>query len=185
MPKIIHWLDRFNQFTTRAAGLGATLLLAGMLGLMVTHVFFRYVLGDSFGWTEELSRYMMVWMAFLYFPAAHKRGLNVSLEIATRWFKGSAPWRFLQLLIELAIFVMLIWCVKLGLDRIERAGSSVSLSLGISMAKIYWILPVSFALTALSSFERILRLGGSFFYAGLYETEDDLMDTTSRPDVEV
>lgn len=183
MPKIIHWLDRINVLICRAAGFGASLLLAGMLVIMIVHVFYRYVLGDSFGWTEELARFMMVWMAFLYFPAAHKKGLNVSLEIATNWFRGSAAWRLLQLGIEVLIFIMLLWCFQLGLDRIDRAGSSVSLSLGIQMSVVYWILPVAFALTALSSFERILRLIGSFFYAGLYAVDDEEFHAENRIEV--
>lgn len=183
MPKVIHWLDLFNTWTSRLAGYGATLLLAGMLGIMVTHVFFRYVLGDSFGWTEELARFMMVWMAFLYFPAAHKQGLNVSLEVLTSWFKGSLAWRLLQVAVEILIFIMLLWCVKLGFDRIERAGSSVSLSLGIQMAKVYWILPVSFSLTAISSFERIIRLTASLFNPDYYPLADNEPDPENKVEV--
>ena len=173
MSKVIYWMDLFNSWTTRIAGYFATLLLAAMLAIMIAHVFARYVLQDSFGWTEELARYMMVWMTFLYFPAAHKLGMNISLEIFTGWFKGSMVWRLLQLAIEILVLIMLVWCIKLGLDRIERAGSSVSLSLGIEMAKIFWILPVSFALTALCSIERILRLAGSLFNRALYPVDDN------------
>lgn len=174
MTFIIHWLDQINGWTTRLTGYAATALLASMLVIMVTHVFFRYVLRDSFGWTEELARYMMVWMTFLYFPAAHKKGMNVSLEIMTAWFKGSVAWRLLQLAIEILILIMLLWCMKLGFDRINRAGSSVSLSLGIQMAKVYWILPLAFGLTALCSLERMLRLVGSLFKPELYPVDPGL-----------
>ncbi|CAD5262497.1 MULTISPECIES: TRAP transporter small permease [Halomonadaceae] len=159
MPTLISFLDRLNRQTTRWAGYSATLLLAVMLIVMIVHVFYRYALGDSFGWTEELSRYMMVWMAFLFFPAAHKKGLNVSLVACTEWFKGSRTWQLLQLLIEVAIFVALIWCIQLSFDRIERGATTQSLALGIPMAKVYYVLPLSFALTALCSLERIMRAG--------------------------
>ncbi|XKE43905.1 TRAP transporter small permease [Halomonas organivorans] len=157
MPTLISLLDRLNRQTTLWAGRVATLLLAAMLAVMIVHVFYRYALGDSFGWTEELSRYMMVWMAFLYFPAAHKKGLNVSLEVCTEWFKGSRPWQLLQLLLEVAILAALIWCIQLGFDRIERGATTQSLALGIPMAQVYYVLPLSFALTALCSLERVLR----------------------------
>tara|TARA_B100000700_G_scaffold33357_1_gene32049 strand:- start:15064 stop:15621 length:558 start_codon:yes stop_codon:yes gene_type:complete len=158
MPTLISFLDRLNRLTTRWAGYAATLLLATMLGVMIVHVIYRYALGDSFGWTEELSRYMMVWMAFLYFPAAHKKGLNVSLEVFTEWFKGSRPWQLLQILIEVAIFAALLWCIQLGFDRIDRGATTQSLALGIPMAKVYYVLPLSFTLTALCSLERLLCL---------------------------
>ncbi|WP_447530161.1 TRAP transporter small permease [Vreelandella sp. TE19] len=164
MPTFIALLDRINGITTRWAGYMATLLLAAMLGIMITHVFFRYVLSDSFGWTEELARFMMVWMAFLFFPAAHRQGLNASLEIVTDWFKDAFLWRLLQLLLELCVLAVLIWCIKLGFDRIDRGATIASLSLGISMSIVYYVLPLSFFLTALSSFERVLRLGYSLFF---------------------
>lgn len=157
MPTLVSFIDRLNRQTTRWAGRAATLLLAAMLAVMIVHVVYRYALGASFGWTEELSRYMMVWMAFLYFPAAHKKGLNVSLDLCTEWFNGSRPWQLLQLLIEAAILAALIWCIQLGFDRIERGTTTQSLALGIPMAQVYYVLPISFALTALCSLERLLR----------------------------
>ncbi|MBW5799729.1 TRAP transporter small permease [Halomonas elongata] len=163
MSTLVFLLDRFNRQTTRWAGHAATLLLAAMLVVMIVHVVYRYALGDSFGWTEELSRYMMVWMAFLYFPAAHKKGLNASLDLCTEWFRGSRPWQLLQLLIEAAILASLIWCIQLGFDRIERGATTQSLALGIPMAQVYYILPISFALTALCSLERLLRSAHALF----------------------
>ena len=157
MPTLVSLLDRLNRQTTRWAGYTATLLLAAMLVVMIVHVIYRYALGNSFGWTEELSRYMMVWMAFLFFPAAHKKGLNVSLDLCTDFFRGSRPWLLLQVLIEAAILATLIWCIQLGFDRIERGATTHSLSLGIPMAQVYYVLPISFALTALCSLERLLR----------------------------
>ncbi|MBT7204641.1 MAG: TRAP transporter small permease subunit [Deltaproteobacteria bacterium] len=36
-----------------------------MLAVMVVQVFFRNVLNDSIVWAEELSTFMMMWVAFL------------------------------------------------------------------------------------------------------------------------
>lgn len=183
MPTFIALLDRINGITTRWAGYMATLLLAAMLAIMITHVFFRYVLSDSFGWTEELARFMMVWMAFLFFPAAHRQGLNASLEIVTDWFRDSVLWRLLQLLLELCILIALIWCIKLGFERIERGATIASLSLGISMATVYYVLPLSFFLTALSSFERVLRLGYSLFFNTTLSVGQETPDADNNVEV--
>lgn len=163
MQKLIALLDRFNGVSTRWAGYAATLLLACMLSLMVVHVFFRYIMNSSFGWTEELSRFMMIWMAFLFFPAAHRQGLNASLEIVTNRFRDSTPWNLLQLVLEVCILAVLVWCINLGFERMERGATTQSLSLGISMTLVYLVLPISFALTALSSVERVLRLFCTLF----------------------
>lgn len=156
MPTLVSLLNRLNRQTTRWAGYAATLLLASMLVVIIIHVVYRYLLGSSFSWTEELSRYMMVWMAFLYFPAAHKKGLNVSLDLCTDFFKGTTFWLLLQIVIEALILVVLIWCVHLSFERIDRGTTIYSMAVGIPMSWVYSVLPVSFALTAFCSLERLM-----------------------------
>ncbi len=59
------WFLRFE------AALGATverLLLAGIVALtlvMAAQVFCRYVVNYSLVWSEELARYLTIWLAFL------------------------------------------------------------------------------------------------------------------------
>lgn len=157
MPTLVSLLNRLNRQTTRWAGYAATLLLASMLAVIIIHVVYRYLLGSSFSWTEELSRYMMVWMAFLYFPAAHKKGLNVSLDVCTDFFKGSTLWKILQVVIEVSILAMLMWCVYLSFERIDRGTTIYSMAIGIPMSWVYSVLPISFTLTAFCALERLMH----------------------------
>lgn len=50
----------------------AIMLTAVMLVIMVVQVFFRYVLNDSIVWAEELSTFMMMWVAFLVAPVLYR-----------------------------------------------------------------------------------------------------------------
>ena len=40
-------------------------LLAAMSILIVVQVFFRYALNNSLSWTEELARYMFIWLIYI------------------------------------------------------------------------------------------------------------------------
>ena len=51
---------------------------------MVVQVFCRYVLGDSLIWAEEICRYLLVWMTFLFAGAAFQRGEMVGFEFLVR-----------------------------------------------------------------------------------------------------
>jgi TRAP-type C4-dicarboxylate transport system permease small subunit len=169
MDPIIRGLGAVNAATTRIAGAIATALLMAMLGVVIVHVFFRYVLGDSFGWTEEVSRTMMVWMAFLYFPMAHREGLNVSLDLLIGAIRGSAAFRVVGLVIEILVLVLVLGAVWWSWGIVERAATSRTLALQIPSMYIYAIMPIGFGLVALSSIERTLKLAINLFDPDRYD----------------
>jgi TRAP-type C4-dicarboxylate transport system permease small subunit len=158
MESLIRGLGAVNSVLTRTAGAIATALLMAMLGVVMIHVLYRYVLGDSFGWTEEVSRTMMVWMAFLYFPMAHRQGLNVSLDLLIGAIKGSFAFRVVGLAIEIAVFVLLLGAIWYSWGITERAATSRTLALQIPLNYVYAIMPIGFGMVALCSIERILKL---------------------------
>lgn len=169
MNAVIRALGRVNRVVTRICGYAAAGLLAAMLGVVVVHVFFRYVLNSSFGWTEELSRTMMVWMAFFYFPTAHRNNLNVSLDIVAAAMEKTLFYRWAGLIIELLIFVLLCGAAYYSYNLTMGAAHSETLALRIPLIYVYAIMPVGFALVALCSFERLLRLFGNLVDPGRYE----------------
>jgi TRAP-type transport system small permease protein len=158
MDSVIRGLGAVNAVLTRVAGAIATGLLMAMLGVVMVHVVYRYVLGDSFGWTEEVARTMMVWMAFLYFPLAHRQGLNVSLDLLIGAIKGTFPFRLIGVVIELMVLVLLVGAVWFSWGIVERAATSRTLALQIPLNWVYVIMPIGFGLVALCSLERVLKL---------------------------
>jgi TRAP-type C4-dicarboxylate transport system permease small subunit len=51
---------------------------------MSLQVFYRYFLADSLIWAEELCRYLLVWMSFLFIGAAFQRGEMIGFEFFVR-----------------------------------------------------------------------------------------------------
>jgi TRAP-type transport system small permease protein len=169
MDALIRALGKVNVILTRAAGGVATALLFVMLVVVILHVFFRYVMGDSFGWTEEVSRTMMVWMAFLYFPMAHREGLNASLDLLIGAIKDTVPFRVIGLAIELSVLVLVIGAVWWSWGITARAATSRTLALQLPLNYVYVIMPIGFALVALCSFERVLKLIANLARPDRYE----------------
>ena len=168
MDTLIRQLGQLNTVLTRGAGYLATALLMGMLGVVIVHVFYRYVLASSFGWTEEVSRTMMVWMAFLYFPTAHRYGMNVSLDLFIATIERTRLFRVVGLLIELSVFILLCGAIYLSFRHAANA-TSVSLSLRLPLTYVYAIMPIGFGLVALVSLERLLRLLANLAEPGRYK----------------
>ncbi len=113
-------------------GLGTingALLVAGRwigatcLGLMVvvilTQVFFRYVLGNPLAWPEEASRFLMLWSTGLMAPTAFRRGGFVAIDMAIRLLPRMVAALFAILILSLATLVL--W-VALGLAWSEVTG---------------------------------------------------------------
>ena len=72
--------DRINRGVEFALfGLGLAMALT-----VATQVFYRYVLNQSLFWSEELARFMLVWLTFLGTSVAYKRQAHPGVDILTR-----------------------------------------------------------------------------------------------------
>lgn len=56
-------------------------LLTAAVICVVLQVFSRYVLGNSFTWTEQVARYMFIWMVMLGVPVAFHRKIFLNFDM--------------------------------------------------------------------------------------------------------
>ncbi len=156
MHAFIKLLDKFNGGVEVGCKYTGALLVAVMTVLVIIQVFFRYVLNDSFTWTEELARFMMVWTTFISAPVAYRLGSNVSLDIIYNRFTGRAH-HFLTILLTIAAFCSLGLLFYLSLTLVGRGMKSTATSLPIKMAFIYVSLPIGLGLTMLVNLQVMLE----------------------------
>lgn len=64
------------------AALAAT-MMAAMIVITSVQVFYRYVLSSPIIWAEEICRYLLIWMCFLFAGAAFQRGEMAAIELLT------------------------------------------------------------------------------------------------------
>ena len=115
---------------------------AGALGIMLVfiliQVFFRYVLGNALPWSEEGSRFLMLWMTGLMVPTAFRQGgfvaITMILDIFPRLIGGIINLLFLGLTAVLLYVAMRIgWAEVTGLGgRFAMPAISVPTSLDLS-----------------------------------------------------
>ena len=81
-----------------------------MAVIVITQVFFRYVVNDSLFWSEELARYLLVWLTFLGATSAYYRGVHPKIESLAKLApsKVRLASRVLVHLVSLALFAVLI-----------------------------------------------------------------------------
>ena len=153
MPILLRGLAGFNYQISKFARNLAGWLLAVMVVMILSQVFFRYVLNDSLPWTEELAKYLMVWVACLVAPWVYRENLNVSIEM----FINAMP-RLFHLIAELVITFMVIGISALFFrESIDfwQGGLSISASsMPVKLALFYSCAPFAFAMLFLIGIER-------------------------------
>lgn len=157
LRKIIELLGRLNGgIGTWFVRVALTLLIL-MTGIILTQVFFRYVLDSALAWTEELARFMMVWMAFLVAPVAHRTGQNVSMDFFMNKIGYNRFTCLIRLVLEVLVLFLIGFCFMESLGMIERGMRIRASSMEIPMATVYAILPVSFVVMFLCGIEVTLK----------------------------
>ncbi len=96
---------------------------AACLGLMVvvilTQVFFRYVMDNALPWPEEASRFLMLWSTGLMAPTAFRRGGFVAIDMLVRLFPNGLA--TVLSIVMLSISIAVLW-VALGIGWSETTG---------------------------------------------------------------
>jgi TRAP-type C4-dicarboxylate transport system permease small subunit len=153
------FLNKFsavNSVVCRLFKYLAGFLMFGMLLVVFLQVVFRYVLNDSLGWTEEISKTLMVWMAFLVAPASYRAGANVSITI----FIDALP-AFSARLLSIVLNCLVLWIASVlfyySFGFVERGMYSMAASLPLKTAWFYLVVPITLGVLVLVSLEQLLR----------------------------
>jgi len=134
------------------------LILLSMLiaAVVFLQVVFRYVLQQPLYWSEELPRYLLIWMSFLAAALAQKNEAHINITLAVTPLPMAVQ-RGIRLLANLVILGFLGVLVYSGslVTRITAAHRSTALQ--IPMAVVYAALPVGAALMMLYLVLQIAR----------------------------
>jgi TRAP-type C4-dicarboxylate transport system permease small subunit len=121
------------------------IIMSVMVVNVLWQVFTRYIMGDPSSFTDELARYLMIWIGVL--GAAYVSGKNMHVAIDVLPKKFSKPTQkkitlFVNLLIIVFVFTALI-IGGLRLVYITYILEQHSPSLQIPLAVVYLVLPIS------------------------------------------
>lgn len=118
-------------------GLGFTMAL-----LVAVQVFFRYALNQSLSWSEELARFILVWLTFLGASSAYYRKVNPGVDfLYTKlplFFK-----KISSILTHLASMVLFIVMIVYGCEFAYFVRLQISPALQIPKWIILSIIPIS------------------------------------------
>lgn len=95
------------------------LLMAVLVLVVVTSVVFRYVLVSPLTWSEEVGRYLMIWVGFLAASIAVQQGMHVGIDFLAQWVRpAAAAWlrRLARALTALFLLIVTVYGFMLVLN---------------------------------------------------------------------
>jgi TRAP-type C4-dicarboxylate transport system permease small subunit len=121
------------------------LVLASMAAICFLEVVLRYGLGSSFGWYDEFTGYLLVWLTFLAAVTAQQEQRHIGVgDLAGRFGPG---WRRAAALTTLALMILLhVLLVYYGGRLALRFLTDRAITLPVPMGIIYAVIPLSAAL---------------------------------------
>lgn len=126
---------------------------------MFMQVVLRYVFKTGFHWSEELARFVNVFMVFIGATVLVYEDSHISVTIFDELLKGNA----LKVLKLVQYTITAIYCAvltRIGFATLPIVRTQTSANLGIRMNMIYVIMPVSFLLMLIYLLPKIVHLLG-------------------------
>lgn len=117
-------------------------LLLVMLGSTLSGVFFRYVLNDALSWSEEVSRYSMVWLALLGGGLVFREGGHIAVDLLVSHLPSPRLRFFVVALAQTLVAILLIILLWQGTIMMGRGRYMTTAALQMPMYIPYAALPV-------------------------------------------
>lgn len=123
---------------------------------VIVQVFLRYVFSFSLSWSEEVARYLMIWVAFLGGSLALKKGLHIGVEFLLVRV-SSRTRRWVSILSKMFVLIFLIYLTIGGLKITWAVRDQSSPALLFSMAYAYLSAPVGGFFMALQTIHSLIE----------------------------
>ena len=152
----VEWfVNRLNCGLLEGAKWLSIICVVLMLGIVNIAVFQRYVMDDALAWSEEIAKFVMVWLTFMSAPIGLKLGAHVGIEAFVQYLKGRAR-QCLLVLIFMGIIALMYVFITEGWFMSWNARIQTASTIDISIFYVYICMPIGCSLVALVAFEFML-----------------------------
>lgn len=134
-------------------------IIVAILGTMVLVTMAQIIsrlAGDSFLWTEELNRYLLIWGTLIGAGCAYKEGSHISITFVQGMCSAKTE-RRLRMLVHaiclIAFVAMIFFSLQYALKQAQLAPV-----LRIPMKYMYLSVPIGFTLMAIHALNAILEI---------------------------
>ncbi|NBC66337.1 MAG: TRAP transporter small permease subunit [Bacteroidetes bacterium] len=138
MNKMINIIDRCLEWIMVS-------LMAVLVVDVTWQVISRYLLGEASSFSEEVARYLLIWIGLLGSSYAYRKKMHLAFDLFTDKAKGRVKF-WMELVIHTFIICFSVVVLVFGgwyLVQLTWELNQLSASLQISLAYVYFALPLS------------------------------------------
>lgn len=151
--KVIRWLDA-NIEKVLCVG-----LLALMSIIIVVQVFFRYVLQNSLQWSEEIARYMFIWLIYIGIAYGVKLDKHIAVDAVYSFLPAKAkPYYALIGYVIFAVFAVIVVYYGVLVTANIAASGQISNGAHVPMEYVYVAPVVGMGLTIIRLIQQLIRM---------------------------
>ena len=153
-------LDSHLVLVRKLARIVIISLFAVQILVVLGQVIWRFVFNNPFSWSEELARYLQVWLVLLTSSICIKKGRHLAMDYLTHFlpFKYN---KILQIIIMAFIMFFTLTIVIFGIHMIVVTINQKTAALGVPIGVIYLAFPIAGLLMFSESLILTLKLAGA------------------------
>ncbi|MFA0084637.1 C4-dicarboxylate ABC transporter permease [Vibrio sp. 10N.286.49.C2] len=148
-------LNKVNAPLAKVTAHISGILLLIMTIIVLLQVFCRYVLNIPLSWTDESSRFLMIYMTYLCLPIIYLEDKNIAMTFVTDKLKGRRIYEVFMMLTHLIALVLFSIWIYFGY-AFFKTGSVMADSLPIPMFVIYAIPPVMLTVSCSFAIQKLV-----------------------------
>lgn len=143
-------LDNALRVTRAAAHTLVVVVFAAIVAVVFGQVVSRFLFNAPFSWSEEVARYLQVWLIMLGSAACLRKGLHLTVDYAVHSLPESTR-RSLRIVSLAGILLFLCVVFASGIALIAATSSQRTPALQVPIWVVYLALPVGSLLMLLES----------------------------------
>jgi len=120
--------------------------IIGIIMFLITVIIFaqvvsRYIFNSPFTWSEEMARYLVIWMVFIGMPVGVRDSTHLALGL-NLLTKLPRLLKFLtEILLDLIILFLFIYITKYGYLFSIKSVTSMAMTVPMSLSFVYIAVP--------------------------------------------
>ncbi|WP_158579264.1 TRAP transporter small permease [Pseudoflavonifractor sp. AF19-9AC] len=144
-------INTFFNVERKIVDVAAILLIAALSILVIVQVFARYMFNHSITWSEELARYLQVWLVMMGSVILTRKKGHLAIDIVTASLPPKVRY-VTEIIVHITVLVFFAIVAYYGVTLTANAARQLSPALRLHMSYVYAALPVGGALIFLEEF---------------------------------